>query len=190
MNAYYILHDYKNIKKSVYQLKKYGLIQILCKRSFDIQKILLYLISCSDNTLDNTTEPNGTVHGDRCAKITDGRNSITASGRRFVQRRQESSATWNESRFRIRKGNDVVGKCEKEEGDANRRCCHTSTERCSSKAQNSSSKCNLRSSGSNVKIDKKLGNVFAPWSRPEPARPGCTSYSELYRRRFGQSLIR
>ncbi|XP_029669403.1 uncharacterized protein LOC115239172 [Formica exsecta] len=134
---------------------------------------------------DNTTEPNGTVRGDRCAKINGGRNSITASGRRFVQRRQESSSTWNESRLRIRKGDDVVGKCEKEEGDANRRCCHTSTERCSPEVQNSSSKCNLRSSGSNAKVDKKLGNVFAPWSRPEPARPGWTSYSELYRRRFG-----
>lgn len=147
--------------------------------------IYIHLISCSDNTLDNTTEPNGTVRGDRCAKINGGRNSITASGRRFVQRRQESSSTWNESRLRIRKGNDIVGKCEKEEGDANRRCCHTSTERCSPEVQNSSSKCNLRSSGSNAKIDKKLGNVFAPWSRPEPARSGWTSYSELYRRRFG-----
>lgn len=158
------------------------------KRNFDMQKIL-YLISCSDNILDNTTESNGTVRGDRYARITGGRNSITTTGRRFVRRRQESNATWNESRLRIRKGNNVVGKGEKEKDDANRRCCHMSTERCSPEAQNSSSKCNLRSNGSNAKIDKKLGNAFVP-CRPELAKPGWTSYSELYRRRFSQSLIR
>ncbi|XP_072754613.1 LOW QUALITY PROTEIN: uncharacterized protein, partial [Anoplolepis gracilipes] len=137
------------------------------------------------NTNDNTTEPNGTLREDRCARITGGRNSITASGRRFVRRRQESNATWNESRLRIRKGNDVVEKREKEEGDANRRCCHTSTERCSPEAQNSPSKCNLRFSASkSAKTDKKLDNIFATWNGPEPARPGWTSYSELYRRRF------
>lgn len=115
-------------------------------------------------------------------KITGGKNSITASGRRFVRRRQESNATWNESRLPIRKGNNVVGKGEKEKDDANRRCCHTSTERCFPEAQNFS-KCNLRGNGSNTKTDKRLGNAFVS-CRPEPVRPGWTSYSELYHRRF------
>ncbi|CAL1683644.1 unnamed protein product [Lasius platythorax] len=149
----------------------------------DILCHLSSILTTSHGIKDNTTEPNGTVRGDRCARITGGRNSINASGRRFVQRRQESNATWDESRLRIGKGNDVVGEREEEEGDANRRCCHTSTERRSPEAQNSSSKYNPRSGGSNAKTDKKLDNVFAPRTRSGPARTGWTSYSELYRRR-------
>lgn len=146
--------------------------------------------------VDNTTEANGTqqyARGDRCASTTGGRNSIIASGRGFARRRrrrrrQECRAARDDSWLCIRKRNDGVEERREEQDDPiHRRCrCRTlrpTTERHSPEARNSSSKCSLRNSRSDMRADKKLGNVLVPRTRSQdPAK--TVSYLELYRRRF------
>lgn len=164
-----------------------------------------YLLSRSvDDVSDNVTKAeDGNVcsaNEGRCARTNDGRNSIIASREGFA-RRQECCAR-DEPWICIRRlddndDNGGGGWCE--ESDANRRrrrrCRRMSSptttttatkERRSPEARNSSSKCSLRNGGdvgaSTMKADKKLGNVLASWTW-RPTR--TSSYSELYRRRFG-----
>ncbi|XP_067214720.1 uncharacterized protein [Linepithema humile] len=158
--------------------------------SFNLNPIL----ATSSPKKDNMAEANGIqqyARGDRCASTTGGRNSIIANGRGFTRRqrrRQECRAARDESWLCIRKRNDVVEGHE-EEDDAirrrrrRRRTSRPTTERRSPGARNSSSKCSLRNSRSDMRADKKLDNVFA--SRTQSRGPaGTVSYLELYRRRF------
>lgn len=146
----------------------------------------------ANDLLDNTAEVTCAVREDRCTSTTGGRNSIITSGRGFARRQQECRATQEEPWLCIRKRNDV-GDRRTGEGDASRRrtsnpmtmattMTATTTERRSSGARNSLSKCSLRNSGGGMRTNKKLGDVLTPWIRGGPAR--TTSYSELYRRRF------
>lgn len=147
----------------------------------------------TDNLSDNTTGAKCTVRENRCASATGGRNSIITSGGGFARRQQECRATREEPWLCIRKRNDV-GERRTSEGDASRRRRRrtsrptmagttTETERRSPGARNSSSKCSPCDSGGDMRADKKLGNVLAPWIRVGPAS-STTSYSELYRRRL------